>query len=390
MKINKKRLIFAAVILFCIIIGSCIIRSLDDSGIGEETGGYTDTTDTASSAISTTQSCDSDTESDGPESDTSAESGDQESDTSNTEPETEPVITSDPYVNVSKTDFYNNYKPASCYLDSYYRTKHGLMSGSIDEQDQDPTVSEYRPEKNGCLIRHNVAFYEDNGNTYVVIDAMGNEAFKVYKGGAYVTLEEVAAYLFAFGDVPANYVENKYESPSNNKWGKYLRLNHSYFSGNSKKYPYEPDLPEISGLGGELDYYEIDIGTTGTDCDPSYVAKPYNTGTKITRGAARIVYTRYDRNGDEIIDINEKYLFYTNNHYNDFYEYLNYEGGWGEIFGNITGGGKLSDKYDCNPTPYIKTILDDIREYASDSAAYIIEIEYVYIPGKDAFDTLAA
>ena len=86
-------------------------------------------------------------------------------------------------------------------------------------------------------------------------------------------------------------------------------------------------LPDISGCGGSLDYYEKDIGTTGTDCDPSYTPAIYNNGSKITRGAARIVYTRYDKNGNEIIDLDEKYLFYTYNHYNDFQEYLNYEGG---------------------------------------------------------------
>ena len=46
-------------------------------------------------------------------------------------------------------------------------------------------------------------------------------------------------------------------------------------------------------------------------------------------------------------------MFYTYNHYNDFQEYLNYEGGWGQMFGNITGGGTISSKYNYNPTPYV-------------------------------------
>ena len=95
----------------------------------------------------------------------------------------------------------------------------------------------------------------------------------------------------------------------------------------------------------------------GTDCDPRYVAKIYNDGHTITRGAARIVYTRYDKNRNEIIDPNEKYLFYTYNHYNDFSEYLNYYGGWGEIFGNITGGGEMSSKVNYNPTEYVPSVL---------------------------------
>jgi len=271
------------------------------------------------------------------------------------EPDDIPDIdfSTDPYENMSAEEFYANYYPAICYQDSVYRTKHSFMSGSIDSQDQAPTVAENQPRENGMLVRNTSAVYEDNGNTYVVYDAEGNVAFKVYKGGGYVTLDEVAAYVYAFGNVPTNYTGSKNASPSASPWGEYLRLNHSSFSGSTTKYPYEPELPNISGCGGDLYYYEIDIGTTGTDCDPKYIARIYNDGQTITRGAARIVYTRFDKNHDNIIDPNEKFVFYTYNHYNDFQEYLNYEGGWGEIFGNITGGGKISSKYDYNPTPYV-------------------------------------
>ena len=111
-----------------------------------------------------------------------------------------------------------------------------------------------------------------------------------------------------------------------------------------------------NGTVRHIYYYEKDLGTTGTDCDPDYEITDYNDGKTITRGAARIVYTRYDKNKNDIIDINEKYVFYTYNHYNDFQEYLNYEGGWGEMFGNVTGGGSLSSKYDYNPTPYVEVV----------------------------------
>jgi hypothetical protein len=261
---------------------------------------------------------------------------------------------SDPYANVSAEDFYLDYEPAQSYWDAYYRTQHGFMSGSIEAQDQKPTLAENRPMLDGLYLRNTSALYSKDGNVYYVVDADGDIVNKIYKGAAYVTLEEVAAYVFAFGDVPANYVSGKNAKPADSKWGVYLRLNHSSFSGSTSKYPYEPELPDISGCGGSLRYYEIDIGTTGTDCDPGYRAAIYNDGSRITRGAARIVYSRYDANGDNIIDVNEKYLFYTYNHYNDFQEYLNYEGGWGEMFGNITGGGKISSKTDCNPTPYVR------------------------------------
>ena len=268
-------------------------------------------------------------------------------------PNEEDPVTTDPYVNVDKTEFYANYTPAVSYMDSYYRTLHGLMSGSIDEQDQEPTVSTYQPVKDGMFVRNTAYVYSEDGNTYYVVDAYGNTVNKIYKGGAYVTLEEVAAYVFAFGEPPANHSYSKNASPADSEWGIYLRVNHTRFSGSTTKYPYEPELPNISGCGGDLNYYEMDVGTTGTDCDPSYDVRTYNDGTSITRGAARIVYARYDLDGDGAIEINETYLFYTYNHYNDFQEYLNYEGGWGEMFGNITGGGELSDKYNCNPTSYV-------------------------------------
>jgi hypothetical protein len=228
------------------------------------------------------------------------------------------------------------------------------MSGDISDQDQEPTLAEYQPKINGKLVRNTSSLYSEDGNTYYIVDGYGNIVNQIYRGGGYVTLEEVAAYVLAFGDIPANYISKKSATPSTNVWGEYLRLNHSLFSGSTTRYPYEPELPNISGCDGDLYYYEIDLGTTGTDCDPSYAVVEYNNGYKITRGAARIVYSRYDANKDNIIDINEKYVFYTYNHYNDFQEYLNYEGGWGEMFGNITGGGTLSSKTDYNPTSYVE------------------------------------
>ena len=275
-------------------------------------------------------------------------------------------INEDPYLNISQYEFYSNYTPAKSYIDSYYRSLHGFMSGSIEPQRPEPTPSKYQPKENGLFLRNSFAKYSQDGNTYYVVDAYGNVVNEIYKGGGYVTLEEVAAYIFAFGEIPANYVEGKSEKPGNSIWGEYLRLNNSYFSGDTSRYPYEPVLPNIRGCGGDLYYYEVDIGTTGTDCDPRYPARNYNNGSSISRGAARIVYTRYDANKNKIIDINEKYLFYTYNHYNDFQEYLNYQGGWGEMFGNITGGGEISSSSNYNPTSYVQVIFKDFTSNSTE------------------------
>ena len=288
-----------------------------------------------------------------------------------TEPTTEPTEPEkvgcggheeDPYVNVDKDAFYAEYATACCYVDACYRTQHFLMSGSLEVPGQDAQDSPYRPMEGDKYILNTSTHYEDDGNTYVVVDCTGEEVLRVYKGAAYITLEEVAAYMYAFGGqagrFPANYTSSKSTKPANSIWGEYLRVNHSYFTGDTSRYPYEPELPNISGCGGALQYYELDIGTTGT-ATPGYAAAPYNTGTKITRGAARIVYARQDLNRNGIYEENEIYVFYTHNHYNDFREYLNYYGGWGEMFGNVTGGGEYSSKTNCNPTPYVTTAYKD-------------------------------
>ena len=40
--------------------------------------------------------------------------------------------------------------------------------------------------------------------------------------------------------------------------------------------------------------------------------------------------------------------------------FYNYYNGWGEMFGNITGGGTISSKVDYNPTPYVQTYRKDL------------------------------
>lgn len=376
---KKLTKLLVLILSISIILCSCNVADSTDGNYDESTQITTE----ATTEISTES--DSDTEEISSTEPNESESSSEEASTEELTSEEEttrdigsiPEINeaNDPYENIDKDEFYENYTPAQSYEDSYFRTQNNLMSGSIDEQDQAPTISEYRPQYNGRYIKNIEPYFTDGGYTYNVVNAYGEVVFQVYKGGAYVILEEVAAYVFAFGDVPANYSANKKESPKTNPWGKYLRVNHTQFTGDTSKYPYEPELPDISGCGGSLRYYEIDIGTTGTDCDPSYTAAPYNNGTKIVRGAARIVYARFDKNGNNIIEFDEKYVFYTYNHYNDFQEYLNYEGGWGEMFGNITGGGVISSKQNYNPTPYVITVGMKLPEVSSTT----YQIIYYYV-----------
>lgn len=278
------------------------------------------------------------------------------------EDDAEDEITSDPYVNVSKSEFYENYTPAKSFIDAYYRTQHGLLSGALEVQAQAPSAASDRPKQNGLFVRNTNMRYEDNGNTYVVFDANGNVAFKVYRGAAYITLEEIAAYMFAFGGVdgafPANYVSSKKGNPEISRWGEHLRVNHSYFIGDTERYPREPKLPNITGCGGKLQYWEMDIGTGS-----------YNNGNKITRGACRLVYGRNDLDGDGVYEEDELHVFYTYNHYDDFQEYLNYKGGWGEMFGYETNGSSSVK----GPSPYVKVAFAPLN-------ARGVEAVCVYVP----------
>lgn len=278
----------------------------------------------------------------------------------------------DPYEGMSREGFYADYSPACCYQDALYRSRHGFLSGSLDVPGQYAQEANDRPMEGGKYIRNTDSYYLDDGNTYVVVDCRGDEVMRIYRGGGYITLEEVAAYMYAFGGAdgsfPANYTSKKKTSPAQSIWGEYLRVNHSRFIGNTQKYPYEPELPDISGCGGDLQYFEMDIGTTGT-ATPGYTARPYIQNGSITRGAARLVYARQDLNGNGIYEQDEIYVFYTHNHYNDFREYLNYYGGWGEIFGNITGGGEYSSKTNASPTPYVPTAYADFSKLQLDNAA---------------------
>ena len=325
-----------------------------------------------------------------PEETTAAPETDTEADT-----ETEPGNTEfgDRYLEtVPPDEIYeavhsNGQRPAESYEEALNRTQNHQLSGYDFVPDQAPILSEYRPMQDGMYVKNNNSYYIDY-NTYVVVDAYGREVFRIYRGGAYISLEEIAAYVYAFGTYPANHTAKKTTSVSSNAWGIYLRSNHSKFSGDTSRYPYEPKLPRISGCGGDLQYWEMDIGTTGTDCDPAYPPRVYNNGTKIDRGAARIVYTWNDLNGNGVTDPTDiVFVFYTYNHYNDFQEYLNYYGGWGEMFGNITGGGKISSKTDYNPTAYVAVVAGSIASGASE--AYMDESIVVFAwLDRRAFDLL--
>lgn len=256
----------------------------------------------------------------------------------------------DPYASINQNDFYNDYTPATSYEDSFYRSKHYLMSGDITPQREKPVKSDII-KKDGVYLKNALCRYEvDRNGNYIsyTINTLDDTDYKIYYCGGYTSLEETAAYNFAFGKPPANTISAKKENYPSRTWGKYLRCNKSDFSGNTTQYPYQPILTDIFG---NVKYYETDFGSIGGfDCGGRPVLN-YNNGTKIERGTCRYVVGYKYKNGQEF-NMNDRHVFYTYNHYNDFQEYLNYKGGWTERFGNITAGNKYNDKKPSKkPTP---------------------------------------
>ena len=136
---------------------------------------------------------------------------------------------------------------------------------------------------------------------------------------------EVAAYYQAFGELPVNYVYNEGDSSRTlaiENYGKLGRLYSKYYSRTNGYCSYMPPLNRYY-------YFEIDIADVGNNS--------YNNGSRISRGAERLVVFPYGLKayGDESV------LFYTNDHYESFAEFLNYgkrgasftkEEGFGEVF----------------------------------------------------------
>lgn len=283
----------------------------------------------------------------------------------------EPIFKGDSYKNINKNKFYNEYEKSKSYEDSYYRSLNGIMSGDISIQQYLPGDSGIK--KDDIYIKCSDAYYVlDTFGNYIayIINDLNFDYDIIYYGGAYTSLNEVCAYLLAFGEVPinSNYDKNDGVEESISKWGKYGRVNIDYFSGNTKSFPYEPLLPKVN----LIKYTETDFGTSGGYINESiskkYEQKTYNNGSNISRGAARLCFV----SDSKIKNIDERYVFYTYNHYNDFQQYLNYNDGFGLRFGNESAGNQYcSSRSDFeisalyNPTEYANVYNMSLKELIS-------------------------
>lgn len=215
--------------------------------------------------------------------------------------------------------------------------------------------------------------YGDNGNSFRInyLDS-SKQGPVIYKNCAYTFVEDIAAYILAFGDVPINMQYSKNNSNGAiQDWGEYGRVNYSFYSNDNdskKSYYYETELPThrylFDASPNDEDYYyvyyESDYGASVANDEPyqqqaGYTIKQYNDGQFITRGTLRFCYTMYytyeEHNSyqkNTIANPYDRNVFFTMNHYNDFQQYLNYYGGWSIRFGNTTLGNGWNEYVETN------------------------------------------
>ena len=326
---------FLKVLLISFVLSGCQLPTIGvNSNINSTNSSYT-----SSSNINSSSNNDSTNISVNTNSNTNSNS----SISSSEDKESSSILLEDPYVGMSSYDFYKNYKEASSYEDAQYRTKHGFMSGSINYGSYIPTENTlYSGDKFLKFNNYNYTYDSNNNPISYKINTKEGTYKTIYYNAAYVVLEEVAAYILAFGEVPPNnnYSKND-KDKSINTWGKYGRVNIGNYSNDVNRYPNEPELPLKDSKGKSYQYIETDIGL-----------ESYNNGSKITRGTNRIVFTGKYKDGSKVSDVNERYVFYTYNHYEDFQEYLNYYNGWGDRFGYEEGNYS-------KPTPHIEALIVD-------------------------------
>lgn len=237
------------------------------------------------------------------------------------------------------------------------------LAGDRQEMDYIPSSATANPQNaEGIYYRLSTMNYGDNGNSFRINMIDGTEGPVIFKGGAYTNIEDIAAYITAFGDNPPNARFTKSnKSNALYNWGSIARINYDFYSNDNspKKFNYETECYTHSQYFAKTPspnnywyhYFESDVGATNWNDEPyqrgayENSLRPYNNGEQITRGALRFVWTYNWTNVEhgEILKgtIDESYernVYYTTTHYNDFQQYLNYYGGWAQRVGNTELG----------------------------------------------------
>ncbi|MEG0034479.1 MAG: hypothetical protein RR909_01730 [Bacilli bacterium] len=314
----------------------------------------TDSSSTSNSTLTTTGSTNTSvttpTSSDTSSSSSTTTSSSTSTSTSTNTSVNPPLV--DPYANINTIaevkDFYKSYTPSTSYEDAQFRTKHMLISGSSAASDYKVALT--RPVGDTTAVRNTFMDYtyrDDGSYESYKLYSLNKTFTTIYYGGGYSDINEVAAYLFAFGEVPPNVNKDKAKLNAfvKTNWWRYARVNDGYYSGPSAtSHIYEPYL--YGQRNDTVSYNETDFGDWEFFNDIIY-DKKYTPTTYIknsegsisgSRGNLRFLYTTADKNPSNKNDFSKRRVYFTFNHYNDFVEYLNYRDGFGQQFGNMTKG----------------------------------------------------
>ena len=207
----------------------------------------------------------------------------------------------------------------SQYYTSYQNgtyTNHIDLSPSVSTRIE-PVVSE-DGESVDCYAKNS------SGRYYVVET--------IYKGGVYTDSNEVAYYINAFGECPANYVlytsgnysyfpdgalsKTEAMKDAYNTYGNKGRL-YTYYSRLDGYVPYVP----VDTSGSDFHYWEVDIAVTDA----------YASSTSFNRGAGRLIVFPDGVTTDGYED-NKTFIVKTLDHYRHAREFANYLEGWGANF----------------------------------------------------------
>ena len=136
-----------------------------------------------------------------------------------------------------------------------------------------------------------------------------NSDVVLVKGNVYTDLNDVAAYIIAFKELPVNFYDKSKKSTCSANYGSDCRLigsssyNNDLYSSHTS-----PILTD-----GASEYHECDLASyDGT----------YNINS---RGSYRLVYS---------LDKGKEIVYFTDCHYENFSEYYNYYNGFGPWWGN--------------------------------------------------------
>lgn len=177
-----------------------------------------------------------------------------------------------------------------------------------------------------------------------------NSDITISEDGYYTSKEEVAAYIIAFKKLPENYYHSDYRNICRTEMKDKCMLYGSESFGNREGL-----------LDPKLKYREADI----------YISDGGFTGN---RGQMRLVFSVGNS------DYTKDAVFYSEDHYLDYSEYLNYYNGFGEVW-----TGSFSNYPKQTVGSYV--VIDNGIE--GDGVAYQIGLDYKYEVSEDLLNSIS-